>query len=138
MRLSARVSRKIGEPCRPDIPTVEASRLWICCGNLDIFQEDTGCPMKLVAATIILFMSTEASFAGNFTPIPKNKLAQTPCATSCQVLFDTCARLRAPPPPPATAGTQQVAPQTPSVVIGPNCEFEQAACLRACVTSPRG
>jgi|SRR5262245_23579668 len=31
-----------------------------------------------------------------------------------------------------TVGTQQVAPQTPSQVIGPNCESDRDACLRGC------
>ena len=95
--------------------------------------------MKLGLVAIILFASTPASFAGNFTPIPKNKIAQTQCSTKCQVLFDTCDRLRTPPPPPPpTAGTQQVSPVVPPVIIGQNCEFERDTCLRACVANPKG
>ena len=95
--------------------------------------------MKLSVVAIILFASTPASFAGNFTPIPKNKIAQTSCSTKCQVLFDTCTRLRTPPPaPPPTAGTQQVSPVVPPVIIGQNCEFERDTCLRFCVVNPRG
>ena len=94
--------------------------------------------MKLSAAMIILFASIQASFAGNFTPIPKNKIAQTACSNNCQTAFALCVRLRGIGAPPPTLGTQQVAPAAPPLVIGANCELDQAACLRACATNPRG
>jgi hypothetical protein len=85
-------------------------------------------------------------FAGNFTPIPKNKIAQVDCSPSCLAAFDTCVRVRGVPTPPPTVGTQQVAPPTVPLVIGPNCEFDRDACLRGCaairtnppVTNPPG
>jgi len=50
--------------------------------------------MKLSVAAILLFSSIATSFAGNFTPIPKNKIVQS-CAVNCQNSFDLCARLSA-------------------------------------------
>ena len=93
--------------------------------------------MKLSVAAIILFSSIATSFAGNFTPIPKNKIVQTGCAVACQSNFDVCVRLRIPPTPPPTVGTQQVAPPAP-LVVGPNCEGELNICLLRCQANPRG
>ena len=49
--------------------------------------------MKLVAAAIVLFSSTTTSVAGNFTPIPKNKIVQNTCFDRCQGEFELCLRL---------------------------------------------
>ena len=94
--------------------------------------------MKLSVAKIILFASIPASFAGNFTSISKMKIVQTACSTNCQTAFALCVRLRGTGAPPPTLGTQQVAPTAPPLVVGANCELDQAACLRACATNPRG
>ena len=91
--------------------------------------------MKVVGAPIILFCSVVTSFAGNFAPIPKNKIAQS-CAVTCQNNFDLCAKLRTPPPPPPTTGTQQTTPSVP-LVVG-NCEGDLKLCLLVCQTNPRG
>jgi hypothetical protein len=45
--------------------------------------------MKLTVAAVILFTSVTTSFAGNFTPIPKNKVAQS-CFATCQIQFQLC------------------------------------------------
>ena len=97
-----------------------------------------GVQMNLGVAAIILFSSIATSFAGNFTPIPKNKIVQNACSFNCQNNFDVCVRLRVPPPPPPTAGTQQVGPSTPPLIVGPNCEADRNICLLACQTNPRG
>src|SRR5262245_43498881 len=102
--------------------------------------------MKPVVTAIILFASIQTSFAGNFTPIPKNKTAQiVDCTAGCGFTFDTCVRVRGtggPSPTAAgTAGTQQVATPTRPIIIGPSCEFDRDACLRGCAsirTSPPG
>jgi hypothetical protein len=94
--------------------------------------------MKLSAATIILFASIPTSFAGNFTPIPKNKIVQNACFTNCRTAFDLCVRLRGTGAPPPTVGTQQVAPTTAPLVVGANCELDRAYRLRACTSNPRG
>ena len=59
--------------------------------------------MKLTVAAIILLSSIATSFAGNFTPIPKNKIAQA-CNDACQNAFDLCVRLNVPPPSTAANG----------------------------------
>ncbi len=94
--------------------------------------------MKLSAAAIILFCSIATSFAGNFAPISKNKIVQNVCSTNCLSAFDVCVRLRGTGTPPPTVGTQQVAPPTIPLVIGPNCELDRDICLKACATNPRG
>ena len=43
--------------------------------------------LRLRAAAIILLSSITISFAGNFTPIPKNKIAQGGCALNCQTFL---------------------------------------------------
>jgi len=88
--------------------------------------------MKLTVAAIILLASIPASFADNFTPIPKNKIVQLDCSFSCQATFDTCVRVRGTAPPPPTVGTQQVATPVVPQVIGPNCESDRDACFRGC------
>jgi hypothetical protein len=97
--------------------------------------------MKLTVAAIILLASIPASFAGNFTPIPKNKIAQVDCSPSCLAAFDTCVRLRGTGGPPPTVGTQQVATPVVTTIIGPLCEADRDACLRGCAairTRPPG
>ena len=88
--------------------------------------------MKLTVAAIILLASIPASFAGNFTPIPKNKIVQVDCSPSCLAAFDTCVRVRGTGTLPQTVGTQQVATPAVPLVIGPNCEFDRDACVRGC------
>jgi len=88
--------------------------------------------MKLTVAAIILLASIPASFAGNFTPIPKNKIVQVDCTPSCLANFDTCVRVRGTGTLPPTIGTQQVATPAVPLVIGPNCEFDRDACVRGC------
>ena len=91
----------------------------------------------LVPAAIILLSSATISFAGNFTPIPKIKMAQTGCAASCQNNFNVCVNLNAPPPVPPIAGTQQVTPSAP-LLIGPDCAANLKTCLLLCQGQPRG
>src|SRR5262245_53875430 len=99
--------------------------------------------MKPSVAAIILFSSIATSFAGNLTPIPKNKIAQTACPDKRQSAFDLCIRLRgtSPSQPIVTPGTT---PSTPPIVaspgpgIGPNCEMDRDLCLRSCQVNPRG
>ena len=91
----------------------------------------------LVPAAIILLSSATISFAGNFTPIPKVKMAQTGCAASCQNNFNVCVNLNAPPPVPPIAGTQQVTPSAP-LLIGPDCAAYLKICLLLCQGQPRG
>ena len=92
--------------------------------------------MKLTVAAIILLSSIATSFAGNFTPIPKNKIAQS-CSATCQNLFNLCVKLNVPPPqPPPTAGTQQTTP-TPPLIVG-NCQGDLTLCLLSCQANPRG
>src|SRR4029453_17781499 len=88
--------------------------------------------MKLSVAAIILLASIQASLAGNFTPIPKNKIVQSDCTPSCRAAFDTCVRVRGTGTLPPTIGTQQVATPAVPLVIGPNCEFDRDACVRCC------
>src|SRR5262245_34888959 len=88
--------------------------------------------MKLTVAAIIFLASIPASFASNFTPIPKNKIVQLDCSPSCLAAFDTCVRVRGTGSPPPTVGTQQVATPAVPLVIGPNCESDRDACLRGC------
>jgi hypothetical protein len=92
--------------------------------------------MKFSVAAVVLFSSIATSFAGNFTPIPKNKIVQV-CAVNCQTAFDLCVKLSAPPPlPPPTVGTQQTTPTVP-LVVG-NCEGDLKICLLVCQANPRG
>jgi hypothetical protein len=102
------------------------------------FETPAGYKMKLSAAAIMLLCSVATSFAGNFTPNPKNKVVQNVCSTNCQNAFELCVRLRGTGTPPPTVGTQQVAPQTAPLVVGSNCEFERDTCQRHCVLNPRG
>jgi hypothetical protein len=93
--------------------------------------------LRLSAAAIILSSSITISFAGNFTPIPKNKIAQF-CAVNCQNAFSLCVQLSAPPAtPPPTVGTQQVTPTVP-LVIGPDCQANLNLCLLSCQANPKG
>ena len=92
--------------------------------------------MKLSVAAIIFFASIPASFAGNFTPIPKNKIVQVSCTFSCQSAFDQCVRLRGTGGAPPTTGTQQVVTPAVTPQVGPLCEADRDACLRGC--APRG
>jgi hypothetical protein len=94
--------------------------------------------MKLSAAAIILFCSIATSFAGNFTPIPKNKIVQNACLNNCQIQFDLCVRLRGTATRPPTVGTQQVAPPPIPPINSPNCEFDRDFCLRKCALNPNG
>ena len=92
----------------------------------------------LVPAAIILLSSATISFAGNFTPIPKNKIVQTGCGGMCQNNFAVCVQLNVPPPvPPPIAGTQQVTPTAP-LPIGPDCAANLKVCLLLCQGQPRG
>ena len=50
----------------------------------------------LVPAAIILLSFGTISFAGNFTPIPKNKIVQTGCGGMCQNNFAVCVQLTFP------------------------------------------
>lgn len=71
--------------------------------------------MRLTAAAIILLSSTTISFAGNFTPIPKSKIAQSQaCFNNCQTAFDLCVRLNA------------------GSTIGRNCQSDLNFCQAAC------
>jgi len=73
------------------------------------------------AAAIILFSPATTGFAGNFTPVPKNKVVQSQaCFDNCRTAFDLCVRLRG------------------GSTVGRNCESEQSFCLMACQTNPRG
>ena len=93
--------------------------------------------MKLGVAAIVLFSSVATSFAGNVTPIPKMKIAQTGCAAACQNNFNVCVNLNAPPPVPPIAGTQQVTPSAP-LLIGPDCAAYLKICSLLCQGQPRG
>ena len=93
--------------------------------------------MKLSVAAITLFSSVATSFAGNVTPIPKMKIAQTGCAAACQNNFNVCVNLNSPPPVPPIAGTQQVTPTAP-LLIGPDCAAYLRICSLLCQGQPRG
>jgi hypothetical protein len=72
-------------------------------------------------AAIILFSSATMSFAGNFTPVPKNKIVQSQsCLNNCQTAFDLCVRLN-----------------SGSIVVR-NCQSELSSCQTACQLNPRG
>jgi hypothetical protein len=76
---------------------------------------------QLTAAAIILFCAVTTGFAGNFTPIPNNKIAQTQsCVDNCLTAFDICVRLRG------------------NSTVGRSCEAEQSFCLMSCQVNPRG
>ena len=94
--------------------------------------------MKLSAAAIILFCSIATSFAGNLTPISKNKIVQNACLNNCQTAFDLCVRMRGTGTLPPTVGTQQVTPTPIPLVTGPNCESDRDFCLRKCTLNPNG
>jgi hypothetical protein len=81
--------------------------------------------MKLGATLIILFyFSITTSFAGNFTPIPKSKIAQSgACAANCQSLFNLCLQL---------CGSSCLSTSTNRLPVTRNCDFERDACLRGC------
>lgn len=100
--------------------------------------------MELNVAAIILFSSIATCFAGNFTPIPKNKVVQNSqnCFANCQNNFNLCLSLRGTQLQPIVTSP---APGTPPIVaparpgIGPNCEGDQTLCLLSCQQSnPRG
>src|SRR6187401_239560 len=100
-----------------------------------------GVQMKLSAAAIILFCSIATSFAGNFAPISKNKITQNSCLVNCQIQVDLCTRLRRSSSQSVltpTPGTQQVAPPTVGVPLGPNCETDQDFYSNRCALNPRG
>jgi hypothetical protein len=85
--------------------------------------------MKLVAAAIILFFSITISVAGNFTPIPKNKIAQSNCVSQCQNLFNLCLLV---------CGQfclsdvlDKLTPPNKPVVFR-NCDLERVICVRNC------
>ena len=84
--------------------------------------------LKLGAAAIILFsFSVTASFAGNFTPIPKDKIVQNTCFDRCQSDFDLCIRLcgnSCLSSPPLTGGFPQAKR---------NCDFELNFCQTKCL-----
>lgn len=95
--------------------------------------------MKLNVAAIILFSSIAICSAGNFTPIPKNRVVQDiqNCFAKCQNDFNLCISLRGTPFQPI------VTPNTPAIVaptrpVGRNCEGDQSLCLMSCQANPRG
>jgi hypothetical protein len=85
-----------------------------------------GVQMKLSAAAIIFFSSITISFAGNFTPVPKNKIAQSGCSTACQNLFNVCLQV-------CGGNCLSTSPNKPAV--GRNCDIEELLCLQNC---PKG
>ena len=85
--------------------------------------------LRLSAAAIILLSSITISFAGNFTPIPKNKIAQGGCALNCQTLFNQCIQL---------CGSSCVSTSSNRLPASRNCDFEQAQCLQGCRSIPGG
>ena len=82
--------------------------------------------MKLIAAAIILFSSITFSFAGNYSPVSKNKIAQVGCVAVCQNLFNQCLNL---------CGNSCLSTSTNRLPVSRNCDIEQALCLQSC---PKG
>jgi hypothetical protein len=86
--------------------------------------------MKLTVAAVILFTSVTTSFAGNFTPIRKNKVAQSSsCFTTCQIAFQLCL---------AVCGNACVSTSATKPPVTRNCDFELEACQRGCLSSRSG
>jgi hypothetical protein len=85
--------------------------------------------LGLSAAAIILLSSITISFADNFTPIPKNKIAQGGCALNCQNLFNQCIQL---------CGSSCVSTSSNRLPVSRNCDVEQALCLQGCRSIPGG
>jgi hypothetical protein len=85
--------------------------------------------MKLtVAAVMLLFTSVTTSFAGNFTPISKNKVAQS-CFATCQIQFQLCL---------SVCGNACVSTALNRLPASRNCDFELEACQRGCLSSRSG
>ena len=86
--------------------------------------------LKLGAAAIILFSSITISVAGSFTPIPKNKIAQSSCASQCQNFFNLCLLVC------GQFCTSDVINNltnlTNKPVVYRNCDLERAVCVRNC------
>jgi hypothetical protein len=86
--------------------------------------------MKLTVAAVILLTSITNSFAGNFTPIPKNKVAQTQsCSANCQFAFQLCLSI---------CGNACVSTALNRLPASRNCDFELEACQRGCLSSRSG
>jgi hypothetical protein len=85
--------------------------------------------MKLTVAAVILFTSVTTSFSGNFTPIPKNKVAQAGCFTTCQIQFQLCL---------AVCGNACLSTSSTRPGVSRNCDFELEACQRGCLSSRSG
>ena len=85
--------------------------------------------MKLSAVAIILLSSITTSFAGNFTPIPKIKIAQTTCLDNCQRAFVLCL---------GVCGSNCTSLSNNRPAVSRNCDVEQAICQRGCQFTPGG
>jgi len=79
--------------------------------------------MKITATAIIFFSSIAISLAGNFTPIAKNKIAQSGCSANCQNLFLQCLQV---------CGNNCLSTSTNKPVASRNCDTEQAICVKNC------
>ena len=81
--------------------------------------------MKQIVAAIILLSSITTSFADNFTPIPKNKIAQSQfnCSANCQILFNQCLQL---------CGFSCVSTSTNRLPVSRNCDVERDLCFLSC------
>src|SRR5262245_21524546 len=96
--------------------------------------------MKLALAAVILFCSITTGFAGNFTPIPKNKVAQRRSA-NCQFAFllclqvcgSGCQSLRSDRP----AGSRNAAYYLPCGLIQPTL-CSAACCCRSQISQESG
>ena len=84
--------------------------------------------MKVTVAAVILFASVTTSFAGNFTPIPKNKVAQS-CLAACAIQFQVCLQL---------CGIACVSTSLNRLPASRNCDFELEYCQRGCRSSTSG
>jgi hypothetical protein len=85
--------------------------------------------LRLSAAAIILSSSITICLAGNFTPVPKNKIAQGGCALNCQVLFNQCLQL---------CGSNCFSTSSNRLPVSRNCDVEQIICLQGCRVVPGG
>ena len=85
--------------------------------------------MKLAAAAIILLSSITTGLAGNFTPIPKNKIVQNFCFNNCQLTFLLCL---------SVCGNSCTSTSANKPVTSRNCDFELEACQRGCLSSRSG
>ena len=81
--------------------------------------------MRLGIVAIILFTSVTTGLAGDFTPIPKNKIAQlgANCVVRCDNLFNLCLQL---------CGSSCVATSINRLPVSRNCDFERDFCLIGC------